>query len=41
MSKIKISDYDPKTNKFPYTELTDQHYLHVKKNNGLVFDVST
>ncbi len=38
MSKIKISDYDPKTNKFPYTELTDQHYLHVKKNNGLVFD---
>ena len=30
--------FDPKTNKFPYTEFTDQHYLKVKKNNGLVFD---
>ena len=30
--------FDPQTNKYPYTELTDKHYLHVKKNNGLVFD---
>ena len=30
--------FDPKTNKFPYPEYTDQHYLKVKKNNGLVFD---
>ena len=30
--------YDPKTNKFPYTDITDKHYLKVKKNNGLVFD---
>ena len=37
MSK-QVEYFDPKTNKFPYTELTDKHYLHVKKNNGLVFD---
>ena len=30
--------YDPKTNRYPYPESTDAHYLHVKKNNGLVFD---
>ncbi len=30
--------FDPKTNKFPYPEYTDQHYLTVKKDNGLVFD---
>ena len=30
--------FDPKTNKFPYPESTDQHYLTVKKDNGLVFD---
>lgn len=30
--------FDPKTHKYPYTEYTDQHYLVVKKNNGLVFD---
>lgn len=30
--------FDPKTNRFPYPEQTDQHYLKVKKNNGLVFD---
>jgi 1-acyl-sn-glycerol-3-phosphate acyltransferase len=30
--------FDPKTNKFPYPEYTDQHYLNVKKDNGLVFD---
>ena len=30
--------YDPKTNKYPYPEQTDQHYLHVKMNRGIVFD---
>lgn len=30
--------YDPKTKKYPYPEITDQHYLKVKKDNGLVFD---
>lgn len=30
--------FDPKTNKFPYPEYTDQHYLVVKKNRGYVFD---
>lgn len=30
--------YDPKTVKFPYTKITDQHYLIVKKNDGTVFD---
>ena len=30
--------FDPKTNKFPYPEKTDEHYLIVKKNNGAVFD---
>ena len=37
MSK-QVEYFDPKTNKYPYTELTDKHYLHVKKKNGLVFD---
>ena len=30
--------YDPKTDKYPYPEQTDQHYLKVKKNDGTVFD---
>lgn len=30
--------FDPKTNKYPYTEYTDGHYLVVKNDNGLVFD---
>ena len=30
--------FDPKTNKFPYPEDTDKHYLVVHKDNGLVFD---
>lgn len=30
--------YDPKTHKFPFPELTDKHYITVKKDNGLVFD---
>ena len=35
---INNSNYDPKTNKYPYTKHTDEHYLKVKKNNGLKFD---
>lgn len=30
--------FDPKTNRYPYTEQTDQHYLKVKKDRGIVFD---
>lgn len=30
--------FDPKTNKYPYPESTDCHYLQVKKNRGIVFD---
>ncbi|MCR5185127.1 MAG: 1-acyl-sn-glycerol-3-phosphate acyltransferase [Bacilli bacterium] len=30
--------FDPKVNKYPYPLYTDQHYITVKKNNGLVFD---
>ncbi len=30
--------FDPKTDKYPYPEYTDQHYLKVKKDNGLIFD---
>ena len=35
--EVKMN-YDPKTNKFPYTEDTAAHYLKVKKNDGSVFD---
>ena len=30
--------YDPRCTRFPYTELTDGHYLTVKKDDGTVFD---
>ena len=30
--------YDPKTNRYPYPEDTDKHYLHVKKDDGVIFD---
>ena len=30
--------FDPKTNKFPYPLDTGTHYLHVKKDNGNVYD---
>lgn len=30
--------YDPKPTQFPFPEQTDLHYLHVKKNKGIVFD---
>lgn len=29
---------DPKTNRYPYPEDTGSHYLHVKKNRGIIFD---
>lgn len=32
--------FDPRTNRFPYPEKTDQHYLEIHKNRGLVFDAS-
>ena len=39
MSRQKLeTPYDPKTDRYPYPEQTDQHYLIVKKDNGLVFD---
>lgn len=30
--------FDPKTNRFPYPEETDRHYLEVKRDRGLIFD---
>ena len=30
--------FDPKTNKFPYPEYTDRHYLKVNKKYDHVFD---
>lgn len=30
--------FDPKTNRFPYPEETDKHYLKLKMNRGIVFD---
>lgn len=30
--------FDPKSKKYPYTEYTDQHYIVIKKNKGIVFD---
>lgn len=30
--------YDPKPTRYPFPELTDQHYLAVKKDRGIVFD---
>lgn len=37
-TKKYINNFDPKTKLFHYTEYTDEHYLKIKKNNGLVFD---
>jgi len=31
-----VGMFDPQTHKYPYTEYTDEHYLKIKKNNGLV-----
>ena len=30
--------FDPKTNRYPYPELTDKHYLEIHKDRGYVFD---
>ena len=30
--------FDPKTKKFPYTEYTDGHYIHVKSTKDIKFD---
>lgn len=32
--------FDPKTNKYPYPEKTNLHYLEVRKDRGIVFDAS-
>ena len=32
--------FDPKTNYYPYTENTDQHYLKLRMDRGIVFDES-
>ena len=32
--------FDPKTNHFPYPENTDQHYLELHMDRGIVFDES-
>ncbi len=32
--------FDPKTDRFPYPEDTDKHYLTLKKDRGIVFDSS-
>ena len=32
--------FDPKTNRYPYPEQTDHHYLEIHKDRGLVFDAS-
>ena len=31
--------FDPHCTNYPYTEYTDQHYLKIKKNNGLDFGI--
>lgn len=30
--------FDPKTDKYPYPDTTDEHYIKMKTNNGAVFD---
>ncbi len=32
--------FDPRTNRYPYPEITDRHYLEIHKDRGLVFDAS-
>jgi 1-acyl-sn-glycerol-3-phosphate acyltransferase len=32
--------FDPKTDRYPYPEITDRHYLEIHKDRGLVFDAS-
>lgn len=35
---LKVIMFDPKVTKYPYPEYTDEHYLKIKKDNGLVLD---
>ena len=30
--------FDPRCTRFPYPEYTSEHYLKIKKNNGIIFD---
>lgn len=32
--------FDPRTNRYPYPEITDRHYLKIRKDRGIVFDSS-
>ena len=32
--------FDPQTNRYPYPEITDSHYLKIRKDRGIVFDSS-
>ena len=32
--------FDPRTNRYPYPEETDRHYLEIHKDRGIVFDSS-
>lgn len=32
--------FDPRTNRYPYPEETDGHYLEIRKDRGIVFDAS-
>ena len=32
--------FDPRTNRYPYPEITDRHYLEIHMDRGLVFDAS-
>lgn len=32
--------FDPKTNRYPYPEITNRHYLEIRKDRGFVFDTS-
>ena len=36
--KTEPSSFDPKPTRFPYGDYTDEHYISIKKDNGLVFD---
>ena len=38
--KSDLIMFDPKTNRFPYPEQTDRHYLEIHKDRGFVFDTS-
>lgn len=35
---METKRFDPKTNKYPYPDQTDEHYLKITKDRGIVFD---